>query len=222
MASLDVDGWGFADISGLPGGPPDGFEVAISIVEANEWEGGIPLGEENEEEEFNRAHLESEDRLKVAVAAVTGFLDERGIRNLKVKGQFDETLTSFFQHKTAARLAGLGWIGRNALLVTERFGPRVELATILVDADLETGAPLDSASPCIECSACVEACPFGSVIGGLWEPGMSRDELVDVRSCDSARKSYIPELGRKLACGRCEVYCPVGRVGWRVGSGLES
>ena len=218
MASLAIDGWGYAGLSGLPGGTPVGFPVAISMLKALEWQGGIPLGEEREEEEFNRAHLEAEDRLDLAAAAVIGFLDERGVRNVLVKGQDDETLTCFFQHKTAARLAGLGVIGRNSLLVTERFGPRVELATVLADVDVETGTPQAVASPCRDCSACIEACPFGSVTGGLWEPGVSRDELIDARSCDSARLSYIPKIGRKLACGRCELYCPVGRVG----SGLES
>lgn len=41
-----------------------------------------------------------------------------------------------FPHKTAAVLAGLGWIGKSALFVSPQFGPRVRLATVLTDYPL--------------------------------------------------------------------------------------
>ena len=54
-----------------------------------------------------------------------------------------KTLKSVFSHKLAAHLSGLGWIGKNCLLITPDFGPRVRFVTILTDAPLPSGIPLN-------------------------------------------------------------------------------
>lgn len=46
-------------------------------------------------------------------------------------------------HKLAASPAGLGWIGRSCLLITLDYGPRVRFATVLTDARLDAGSPID-------------------------------------------------------------------------------
>jgi epoxyqueuosine reductase len=64
-------------------------------------------------------------------------------------------------HKEVARRAGLGWIGRNNLLVTPRRGSRVRLVTVLTDLPLTTGRPLKR--DCGDCRDCIEACPAGAI-----------------------------------------------------------
>lgn len=64
-------------------------------------------------------------------------------------------------HKEIARRAGLGWIGRNNLIVTARFGARLRLVSILTDLPLETGSPLTE--DCGECRRCLAACPAGAI-----------------------------------------------------------
>lgn len=64
-------------------------------------------------------------------------------------------------HKHVARLAGLGWIGRNNLLVTERFGSHVRLVTVMTDLPLETNSPLTV--DCGPCRACLNVCPAGAI-----------------------------------------------------------
>jgi len=66
-------------------------------------------------------------------------------------------LTGVFSHKLAAHLAGLGWIGKSALLITPEHGPRVRWGTVLTDAPLEAGTPMDDM--CRDCDECVEGCP---------------------------------------------------------------
>jgi len=62
----------------------------------------------------------------------------------------------------AAYEAGLGAIGKNRLLITPEFGPRVRFAAILTSAQLEPGKPIKE-DFCSDCGACVESCPTGSL-----------------------------------------------------------
>jgi epoxyqueuosine reductase len=64
-------------------------------------------------------------------------------------------------HKHVARAAGLGWIGRNNLLVNEKFGSRVRLVTILTDLPLTIDSP--SLRNCGSCRACLSLCPAGAI-----------------------------------------------------------
>jgi epoxyqueuosine reductase QueG len=65
-------------------------------------------------------------------------------------------------HKAVAKTAGLGWIGRNMLLITPRFGPRVCLITILTDVPLTPNKP--SRNRCRTCKECIKSCPTGALI----------------------------------------------------------
>jgi len=66
-----------------------------------------------------------------------------------------ERYTAVFQHKTAATRAGLGWIGKNGLLITPEFGPRVRLGTVLTDMELPYGKPVEES----RCGECMEKLP---------------------------------------------------------------
>ena len=64
-------------------------------------------------------------------------------------------------HKHVARAAGLGWIGRNNLLVNEKFGSRIRLVTILTELPLTADSP--SSGNCGSCRACLSVCPAGAI-----------------------------------------------------------
>jgi epoxyqueuosine reductase QueG len=64
-------------------------------------------------------------------------------------------------HKRVAVAAGLGWLGRNNLLVTPRHGARVRLVTVLTDLPLPPAAP--APGDCGDCRACLTACPCGAI-----------------------------------------------------------
>lgn len=69
-----------------------------------------------------------------------GFIDKKGYRALPLPAAEridDERICASFSHKMGASLSGLGWIGKNCLLVTPEHGPRVRWTTILTDAPLE-------------------------------------------------------------------------------------
>ena len=64
-------------------------------------------------------------------------------------------------HRELGHLAGLGWRGRNNLLVTPEYGSRVRLVTILTDLPLPPDRPL--VRDCGDCRKCVELCPAGAI-----------------------------------------------------------
>jgi epoxyqueuosine reductase QueG len=113
-----------------------------------------------------------------------------------------------FPHKTAATLAGLGWIGKSTLFISDELGPRVRLGTVLTDMPLTPGAPRKT-SGCGDCTHCRDACPAGAIHGRTWSQETPREELVDVRRCADYMRTHFSHPGRGSVCGICIRVCPV-------------
>ncbi|HVM33539.1 MAG TPA: tRNA epoxyqueuosine(34) reductase QueG [bacterium] len=107
--------------------------------------------------------------------------------------------------KSYAAAAGLGWIGKNTLLLNKRFGSFLFLGEILTDAELLADEPAENL--CRSCTACLDACPTGA----LEEPG-----LLNATKCISYltlehRSDFkeAPRLKGYLAgCDLCQTACP--------------
>lgn len=125
-----------------------------------------------------------------------------------VKTEGDE-YTAIFQHKTAATRAGLGWIGKNGLLVTPEYGPRIRMGTVLTDMELPYGQPVTEGR-CGNCRLCVSNCPAGALHGVNWKAGMPRKELVDAHACSVFMHDNFKSIGRGSVCGVCMRVCPFG------------
>lgn len=103
-----------------------------------------------------------------------------------------------FSHKHAALEAGLGWIGRNNLLVTPQFGSQVRLVSILTDAPLEAGQPLSQ--DCGACRACVDACPASAIAD---DPA-----AFDHQRCYAKLEEFVRKrLAGHHICGVCVRAC---------------
>ena len=116
--------------------------------------------------------------------------------------------------KDAAALAGLGTIGKNNLLITPQFGPRVRLCALLVDVELEPAGPIDF-TPCEGCDIpCRRICPqqafaSGSYARALCSEQMKKDEANNIIFEKSAN-DHSPSVRVKY-CRACELSCPVAR-----------
>jgi len=134
---------------------------------------------------------------------VTRWLTNRGFLSLPIPASTPynfEKLMGAFSHKLAAHLAGLGWIGKSCLLLTELFGPKVRFVSVLTDAPLETGRPFEKA--CGPCHVCVDACPVRAFTGVEFRATEGREVRFDVYKCHEYRRDH--------PCGLCVSSCPVG------------
>jgi epoxyqueuosine reductase len=111
--------------------------------------------------------------------------------------------------REAAARSGVGFYGKNTLLITRRHGSWVVLGTLVTTAELEPTPPLDL--DCGSCRLCIDACPTGA----LDDPG-----TVDANRCLSywtQSKHPIPEQFRRelgdrvYGCDICQDICPWNR-----------
>jgi epoxyqueuosine reductase len=107
--------------------------------------------------------------------------------------------------KDYAAAAGLGWIGKNTLLLNKKFGSFLFLGELITDAELAYDEPVDNL--CKTCTACMDACP----VDALEEAG-----VLNATKCISyftlEHRSDLPEAtnlhGYLAGCDLCQTACP--------------
>lgn len=122
-----------------------------------------------------------------------------------------EKLCAAISHKAVARMAGLGWQGKNLLLITPQYGSRVRLITVLTKAPLKVDATIKNR--CGNCMLCRDACPAGAIKGvSTTDHYNDRNEALHFSRCVEKLKEFstIPEIGAPI-CGICIKVCPFGR-----------
>ena len=113
-------------------------------------------------------------------------------RNLRMHGRYDEsTKTTVLPHKKIAMLAGMGWIGKNNLLVTRKYGSALCMCSVLTDMPINAENKALIMPECGECTVCMDNCPCGAIHGTCWEPGMDRNLIVDVNQCSTCLKCLM-------------------------------
>jgi len=90
---------------------------------------------------------------------------------------------SILPQKSIARIAGLGFIGKNNLFITKEYGCAFVMCSVLTDAPLITENHSIVQSSCGACDACVNACPANALLGNEWTINGGRENVVDVSKC---------------------------------------
>jgi len=176
----------FVDISTLPADATDGYTCAVLFGKAlsKEYINTLRAGQKPKRKEvFNTEH--KMDALAVKLADQ---LESEGYKSV-AKLKFGR-----LPHKTVALRAGLGFIGKNNLLVTDQYGCALMLGKVLTTAPFVTMKKMLKEPQCGDCSACVDACPTKALHGKTWSVTTSRDEIMVRKLCS--------------ICLKCMIWCP--------------
>jgi len=145
-----------------------------------------------------------------------GWLRSRGYLNLVIPPDSDRRkdklitkLYKLFCHKTAATCSGLGWVGKNGLVINRQYGSKLSWATVLTNAPLDPDEPMRE-SECGDCDLCVTHCPSGAIRGDNWSISEPRKKIVSYDKC-LALKQERQSLEGKPNCGFCVTVCPYSR-----------
>ncbi len=132
---------------------------------------------------------------------ISNFIQSQGYQALPIPASqvIDwENQRGHLSHKLIASEAGLGWIGRNNLLVTPNWGARVRLVSILTNMPLQPTRR--SSRNCGNCYRCIEVCPAGAI--------KQRKEDFDHLACFEQLKKFRKEYNiPHYICGICVKAC---------------
>jgi epoxyqueuosine reductase len=106
--------------------------------------------------------------------------------------------TGHLSHKKMGVLAGLGWIGRNNMLVNPKFGSQFRLVTILTDMPLKIDQPLKET--CGACHSCMKVCPAQAI-------KETPADFDHVKCFDAIKGFQKLHLAEQYICGVCLNVC---------------
>jgi epoxyqueuosine reductase len=214
LGKLDVDMVGVARVSDLEGTPLEesalrllpaarsivvvGMEVYPEFLDLIAHE--RTMGEANLNNLLERHVDYLRGRMTRAVYEIARAAHKAGLKALPLPGQGPavdrRSLQAVISYKHAAEAAGLGTIGMSSLLVTPRFGPRVQLAVCLTEAALRPSPRVERA--CRYCNACVIKCPSHA----LGFPKKGEAYSINKFACEA----FNAAAG---GCAECVRVCPV-------------
>ena len=109
-----------------------------------------------------------------------------------------------------AQRAGLGWLGKNGLLLNRQRGSYFFLAEIICDLNLETDAPV--INHCGTCTACIDACPTDAIVGQGVVDGSRCISYLTIELKDSIPDEFRGRMdGWIFGCDVCQEVCPWNR-----------
>lgn len=146
-------------------------------------------------------HVTIKDMLRTLAMRLTEYAPE-----LKYRAFTDSAPVA---EKSLAVRAGLGWIGRNSLLVTQELGSMLHLGELVINEDVDQYDGSREMVGCGECRRCVEACPNGAIM---------EDRSIDTNRCISCRTIEREGSGGDITldgwifgCDACQSVCPYNR-----------
>ena len=200
--ALVVGAWGYRRADPGADGHPEGRSVPATLS-------GEPASEPHPVGRVARYSWQDHyASLRAALGQLAERLEADGWRALVVCD--DNALVD----RAAAHRAGIGWYGKNSLLLLDGLGSWFVLGTVVTDAPLPLPerAPTEHGRGCGSCSRCLSACPTGAIVA----PG-----VVDARRCLAwlvqAPGSFPEEWRRALGdriygCDECQQVCPINRL----------
>ncbi len=207
LAELDVDVFGIGrmalydrELVGIDGSTAERLPFAISIglvlsrgVLDTVLDGPNPL--------YLHHYRQLNYRLDIIAYLLSREIEKRGHKALPFAASqvIDwQNQKGHISHKHIGVLAGVGWIGRNNLLIHPKYGAHARYNTILTDMPLEADEPM--AQSCGQCRKCIDRCPAGAI--------KESQSLFDHQGCYNMLTQFKNKrnLGHHI-CGICIEAC---------------
>jgi epoxyqueuosine reductase len=212
LESNGTDLFGFADITSIATNIrydlPNAIAFAVSLNP--KLIAVIPLGASKE-------YINEVDNVSACLDKIgeniADYLTSHGFKAKSFQATFDEesdeVLSTPFPHKTVAVLAGLGWIGKCALVINKKYGSAIRISKVLTDAPLPFTDP-DMSVRCGKCGDCVDVCPGNALTGKNWSLGLPLEAYYDVHACNRAATERCEKATKvqDAYCGLCISACP--------------
>ena len=147
------------------------------------------------------------DVLKELAHARVGRIEEMAGRPVAARVFVD---SSPLAERAVAERAGLGWFGKNTMLLLPGGGSWAFLCEVILDVDLEPDVPVRKS--CGSCTRCIDVCPTGALVapGVLDTPRCISFLTIELR--DSIPRALRPLMGSWIfGCDDCQEVCPVNR-----------
>jgi len=208
--AMGASHFGIADVRRAHAVWPDSFEesgllptgISICVSEDDDLLDGLP----QTDEPCRTSHYSVKIALALAIAdRLRDGLVQAGHLAHRLSHPPAKKPTGLY--KLVARLSGLGWIGKNRLLITPGRGPRVALATVLTDAPLRPTAAKPKEDGCGECALCIRICPVEAFTTDAFGETDSLEGF-DAGRC-AVYRGVINPTGWGV-CGLCVQVCPFG------------
>jgi len=176
----------FVDVSVLPVDAIEGYSCVILFGKAlsKEYINALRADEKPKTKEV----INTERKMDALAVKLAGELESEGYDSI-AKLKFGR-----LPHKTVALNAGLGFIGKNNLLVTNRYGCAVMLGKVLTTAPFTTTSIIPMAPQCGDCTICAHVCPTKALHGKTWNVTVKREEIMTRKLC--------------TLCLKCMIWCP--------------
>jgi epoxyqueuosine reductase len=139
--------------------------------------------------------------IKGMLKKLSSFLAEKGIKS-RAFTDSAPVLEKYFAQK-----AGIGWLGKNGLIINKKLGSMFFLGELLVDIDLGNSQEMENY--CGKCTKCIESCPTNAIV---------EERVIDSNQCISyltiEQKEIIPKTIKKkipnliFGCDICQKVCP--------------
>ena len=165
------------------------------------------------------ANVQFEGKLKIAKDATgtdyhivvkekLNVISEYLFNNYKINSKYFADTAPILEKQWAIK-SGLGWQGKNSLIINPTLGSYFNIGIMLIDVELEPD--LEISERCGNCKKCIDACPTNAIVS---------DKIIDCRKCIvryiSAKSDYLPDdikiaigkTGYIWGCDICQDVCP--------------